>query len=308
MNLPDFIKKKDEFLTYLDVEKNVSDHTYRAYEGDLQQFVTFWQEQLTTEAQEHLTLRQIIERYLVSLFYKKIDKSTIARKFSCFKSFDRYLRTTGITLNLSLKRPTLDKKLPVYLSVDEIFHLLDSIKETDLPSKHPVRDITIFELMYATGIRCSEVTTIRIKDLDMTNKAIRIKGKGKKERMVLFGQKAHEKIVRYMEIERPQVQNLEEPLFLNYRREQLTTRSIQRTFEMFRKFLKVERPITPHKIRHSFATHMLNQGVDLRVVQELLGHATLASTEKYTHISLEELANNCQTKHPIHGILKDTKK
>lgn len=307
MNLPDFIKRKDEFLIYLDVERNVSDHTYRAYEGDLQQFITFWHDQLSADAQENLSLRQVIERYLISLFYKKIDKSTIARKFSCFKSFDRYLRTMGITLDLKLKRPKLDKKLPVYLSVDEIFHLLDTIKETDLPSKHPIRDITIFELMYATGIRCSELTTIRVKDVDMNNKAIRIKGKGNKERMVLFGHKAQEKIIRYMEVERARVQNLDEPLFLNYRNEQLTSRSIQRTFEMFRKFLKVERPITPHKIRHSFATHMLNQGVDLRVVQELLGHATLASTEKYTHVSLEELAKNCETKHPIHGMIPDKK-
>ena len=305
MHLLDFIKKKDEFLIYLEVEKNVSDHTYRAYEGDLQQFITFWHDQLTADAQANLSLRQVIERYLVSLFYKKIDKSTIARKFSAFKSFDRYLRTTGITLELKLKRPKLDKKLPVYLSVDEIFHLLDSIKETDLPSKHPVRDIAIFELMYATGIRCSELTTIRVKDIDLNSKAIRIKGKGSKERMVLFGQKAYEKLIRYMEVERAQVQNLEDPFFLNYRNEQLTSRSVQRMFEMFRKFLKVERPITPHKIRHSFATHMLNQGVDLRVVQELLGHATLASTEKYTHVSLEELAKNCQSKHPIHGMLKD---
>jgi integrase/recombinase XerC len=308
MQLSDFIEKKNDFLTYLDVERNVSDHTYRAYEGDLQQFIIFWQEQLDNDAKEHLSVRQVIERYLVSLFYKKIDKSTIARKFSCFKSFERYLRTLGITLELKLKRPKLDKKLPVYLSIDEILHVLDSVKESDLPSRHPIRDLTIFELMYATGIRCSELTSIRMKDIDMHNKAIRIKGKGNKERMVLFGQKAYERIMRYMELERPRVQNLEEPLFLNFRGEQITSRSVQRTFEMFRKFLKVERPITPHKIRHSFATHLLNQGVDLRVVQELLGHATLASTEKYTHVSLEDLAQDCENKHPIHTIISNKEK
>src|ERR1700722_657368 len=115
MILSEFIQKKDQFLTYLKVEKNLAVNTYRAYEGDLNQFITFWQG-LTDDEQKHLTLRQVIERYLVSLFYKKIDKSTIARKFSCFKSFQKFLRTQGVILDLQLKRPRLDKKLPIYLS------------------------------------------------------------------------------------------------------------------------------------------------------------------------------------------------
>lgn len=303
MDLAQFIEKKEEFLTYLEVEKNFSQNTHRAYETDINQFIEFWKG-LPADDQKHLGMRQVIERFLVSLFYKKIDKSTIARKFSCFKSFERFLRTQGIELSLKLKRPRLDKKLPVYLSVDEVTHLLDTVQETDLPTRFPIRDKAIFELLYATGVRCSELIAIRMKDIDLDGKAIRILGKGNKERIVLFGQKAHDKIAQYITHERPSIHHADEHLFLNYRTEPLTSRSIQRICAMFRQFLKIERAITPHKLRHSFATHLLNQGADLRMVQELLGHATLASTEKYTHVSLEDLKKVCQTKHPLNTILK----
>jgi integrase/recombinase XerC len=303
MTLPEFIEKKENFLTYLQIEKNLAENTYRAYQGDLNQFITFWGNQLTQEDEKHLGIRLIIERYLLSLFYKKIDKSTIARKFSCFKSFERYAATQGIAIKLNLKRPRLDKKLPIYLSIDEIFHLLDTISESTLPTKYPVRDKSIFELLYATGVRCSELTHIKFKDIDMAQKSIRIKGKGNRERIVLFGQKAHDKVQEYLQHERPKPHSSDEYLFLNYRHGKLTSRSIQRIVEMFRDFLQVDRRITPHKIRHSFATHLLNQGADLRVVQELLGHKTLSSTEKYTHVSLDELARLCDTKHPLHNML-----
>ena len=294
---------KNDFLTFLRVEKNLSDHTLRAYESDLNQFFEFWGK-LSDDDKLHLTPRQIIERYLVALFHKKIDKSTIARKFSCFKSFEKFLKSCGVILKLKLQRPRLDKKLPIYLSVDEVFYLLDTIADEQLPTKKPSRDKAIFELLYATGIRCSELVAITFKDVDMAQKTIRIKGKGRKERIVLFGQKAKEKLERYLTHERPKVADGNDHLFLNNRDEPLTTRSIQRVFEMFRSFLKFERAITPHKIRHSFATHLLNQGVDLRTVQELLGHKTLASTEKYTHVSLEDLTKLCDTIHPFNTSLK----
>jgi len=298
MHIEQFKKGMKDFLTYLEVERNLSDHTLRAYSSDLKQFVHFWQELSETE-QKVLSVRQIIEKYLVTLFYKKIDKSSIARKFSCFKSFERFLNSCGIELNLKLTRPRLDKKLPVYLSVDEIFHLLDKVPDSDLPSKFPLRDKAIFELLYATGIRCSELVNIRLRDISMEQKHILIFGKGKKERMVLFNQKAHERIVTYVSHERPSTNNLEDPLFVNYKGGRLTSRSVQRIVQMFRSFLQLDRRITPHKIRHSFATHLLNQGADLRIVQELLGHKTLSSTEKYTHVSLEDLSRMCEKTHPL---------
>lgn len=302
MQLSTVIEKIDQFMNYLTIEKNVSKHTIRAYKTDLKQFILFW-EQLSCEEIKLLSLRQVIERYLVTLFYKNIDKSSIARKFSCFKSLERFLQADGIQLNLNLKRPRLDKKLPIYLSTEEISHLLDNVKDNELPTSYPLRDKAILELLYATGIRCSELVNIKLGDIDIHERTIKIRGKGNKERIVLFGKKAALKISSYLQNERVHIQNPSEHLLLNYRNEPLSTRSVQRIINMFRPFLKIDRPITPHKIRHTFATHMLNQGVDLRVVQELLGHQAISSTEKYTHVSLEELTKLCNDIHPINRII-----
>ncbi|MBS1987234.1 tyrosine-type recombinase/integrase [Candidatus Dependentiae bacterium] len=293
----------DDFLSYIEVERRMAINTQRAYAGDLKQFLLFW-EQLTPDEIESLSPRQVVERYLVSLFYKKIDKSSIARKFSCFKSLEKFLRPRGIALDFKLTRPRVDKKLPVYLSVDEIFHLLDTVKNSELPSLRPLRDKTILELLYATGMRCSELVNVQCKNLDIEEKTILIVGKGNKQRIVLFGEKAKKKILEYLMHERPPVMNKDEYLFLNNRGTKLTSRTVQRIFEMFRSFLQLGRQLTPHKIRHSFATHLLNEGADLRVVQELLGHKTLASTEKYTHVSLDKLSRMYDTIHPLHTIIK----
>lgn len=303
MTLNEFETTIQTFLTHLEVERKVSMHTVRAYESDLRQFLIFWQS-LNTDDQTKLSFRQLIERYLVSLYHKKIDKSSIARKFSSFTSLAKFLRTQGITLDLNLKRPRLDKKLPTYLSVDEIFHLLDAIPDHALDSKFPIRDKAIFELLYATGIRCSELIAITLADIDFTYKTIRIKGKGNKERIVLFGEKAKNKLHDYLKSERPIITDPTHPLFLNYREQSLTPRSVQRILQMFRSHLAINRSITPHTLRHSFATHLLNQGVDLRVVQELLGHKTLSSTEKYTHVSLADLTTMCDDLHPINSLKK----
>jgi len=302
MKIEEFENHKKAFLLHLKAERNFSEHTLRAYFLDLQQFVTFWHS-LSDNDKNNLGFRQIIERYLVALFYKKISKNSIARKFSCFTSFERFLERRGIELHLNLKRPRIDKKLPIHFSVDELFHLLDAIKNEALPTRHPVRDKTIFELLYATGVRCSELVNICIQDINLDEKTIRIFGKGKKERIVLFGDKAREKILQYYATERPEIQDQQEPLFMNYRYEKLTPRSVQRIVKMFRSFLPIERPLTPHKLRHSFATHLLNQGADLRAVQELLGHKSLATTEKYTHVSLENLSKMCEGVHPVNKMV-----
>ncbi len=304
MTIQEFEEHSATFITYLGTERNLSKHTTRAYKGDLYHFVLFWHDQISIDDQKHLEIKQSLERYLVSLYYKKINKQTIARKYSCFSSFTAFLKRRGVTLNLSLKRPRIDKKLPLYLSVDEIFHVLDDVPDNELPTKFPTRDKAIFELLYATGIRCAELVSIRFQDIDMDNKTVRIRGKGDKERIVLFGDKAREKLKEYILKERPAMTSHEETLFVNQRNKPFTTRTIQRIFEMFRTVLKVDKHITPHKIRHSFATHLLNQGVDLRVVQELLGHATVSSTEKYTHVSLEELTKMCNEIHPITAMIK----
>lgn len=307
MKYKEFKEKTTEFITYLEVEKNLSKNTLRAYQTDLDQFCNFWLEN-TNRGKLELPLRQVIERFLVSLYHKRIDKTSIARKISCFTSFARFMQTQGINLILKLTRPRLDKKLPIYLSIDEITHLLDDVKPENLPSKRPYRDKAIFELLYATGIRCSELISIRFEHIDISQKAIRILGKGNKERFVLFGAKAKETIQLYLKHERPEPTSFDEIVFLNNRNKPLTTRSVQRICEMFRQFLKIKRNITPHKLRHSFATHLLNQGTDLRVVQELLGHSSLSSTEKYTHVTTKQLSEMCDTIHPFNTMHKQKNK
>lgn len=298
MLLVDFINKKDEFVTYIELEKNFSSHTQKAYKNDLEQFILFWQ-MLSKKEDFDLTLKQVLERFFVALYNKNVAKSSIARKISCFQSFDKFLKKYGINLKLNLKRPRIDKKLPIYLSIDEVFYLLDTIENRLLPTKKPYRDKAIFELLYATGVRCSELVMIKIADIDFEHKLIRITGKGKKERLALFGEKAKNVLNAYITAERGSWSDTQERLFLNYRNEPLTTRSVQRIIEMFRSFLHIKRALTPHKLRHSFATHLLNQKTDLRVVQELLGHRTLASTEKYTHVTDYELSELYDAIHPF---------
>ncbi|HJZ23886.1 MAG TPA: site-specific tyrosine recombinase/integron integrase [Candidatus Babeliales bacterium] len=306
LTLKELMQYKEDFYVYIDIERNLSQHTQRAYTQDLEQFFQFWQQAQMLDKKD-IPIQQIVERFLINLFNKKFNKSSIARKISCFASFEKFLTKDGIKLNLRISRPRLDKKLPVSLSIDEIFHLLDKVPDSDLPTQRPLRDKAIFELMYATGIRCSELVNISLSDIDLEHKIIRIFGKGRKERMVLFGSKAYERLTQYLTQERHVPKNRQEPLFVNHHHGRLTSRSVQRIFQMFRAFLKIKRPLTPHAIRHSFATHLLNQGVDLRLVQELLGHKSLASTERYTHVTLAGLSHLCDTIHPIHGMMSEEK-
>jgi integrase/recombinase XerC len=228
----------------------------------------------------------------------------LARKLSCLRALQRFLQTRDCSLSLDIKNPKLEKKLPTTLTVDEVFYLLDTLKPDQLPTKSPYRDRAIFELAYATGVRCSELVSIQLEHINFDEKIIKVLGKGRRERMVLFGSKCKESLKLYLERERPilAVDDLERHLFLNKNGGQLTARSVQRIFEMYRKFLKVQRKLTPHKIRHSFATHLLNEGADLRVIQELLGHKNLATTEIYTHVSSQQLAKMCDEKHPLNSL------
>lgn len=307
MNLSFFIEKVEQFLIFLEVEKNVSAHTLRAYRSDLRQLVEFWERIEKKEKGIDSSLRTIeviVRRFVHSLYFRKITKTSLARKFSSLRSLINYLKTEGITVPLRVKLPRLSRKLPSILTVDEIFYLLDRVKDDELPTRFPLRDKAIFELLYATGVRCSELVGISLSDIDLEGMSVAVFGKGKRERIVLFGKKAKKVLENYLTKERPFIAASKQSsfLFLNYAGGKLSTRSVQRICHMFKSFLKVERKLTPHKIRHSFATHMLNQGVDLRVVQELLGHKTLATTQIYTQVSSAELAKMCDEKHPLNQI------
>lgn len=297
-------EKMEDFFVFLEVEKNSSKNTLRAYRADLKQLLEFWKRIAEKEPTMKNAFSKILRRYVVFLFYKKISKVSLARKMSCFRSFQLFLKSNGIKINVDFKSPRLERKLPTTLSVDEIFFLLDSIKNEDLPTKFPLRDKAIFEFIYATGVRCSELVGIKLNDIDFVNKVVKVFGKGAKERIALFGNKAKKAVIDYIKNERCNLVKQQDPesLFLNVFGKKLSQRSVQRIFEMFRKFLKVNRNLTPHKVRHSFATHLLNQGVDLRVIQELLGHKNLGTTEIYTQVSSSELAKMYDEKHPLNAL------
>lgn len=199
------------------------------------------------------------------------------------RSVERFIQAiTQIPLQLPLMRPRFEKKPIEYLSVDEIFFLLDTLSAEQMPTPFPARDKAIFELLYTTGMLCSELVNIRIKDLNFTDKTITIHLSNKKGRVTIFGSACEKKLLHYISKERIEIKNPAEFLFLNYRNEPLTTRSIQRICGMFKDFLPTKRAITPHILRHSFAAHMLNQGADLKTMKELLGHRSLQSTARYT--------------------------
>ncbi len=304
MTHTEFKQEINHFLQAINVERNISAHTSRAYESDLEHFATFWQDLLMREPIP-LSCNTAIERYFIFLHHKKISKPSIARKVSCFKSFERYLkRARGVELELMLHRPRIDKKAPVVLNLDEIFFLLDKVQLTHQDTQFPYRDKAILEMLYATGICCSELVNIQLKDIDPLGQTIIIMGKRKKERLVNFGSECKRKLDLYITHERIKPKTENEFLFLNYKNEPLTTRSIQRICALFSTFLDTKKEITPHVLRNSCATHLLQQGVDIKTVQELLGHATLASTEKYTHLFLQDAHKGSRLRHPL--VMKKT--
>ncbi len=280
MTKVEFLNKKEEFLTYLAQERKASEHTQKAYKADLLQCIAFWNT-LEKQEQREVLLEEAFKRFAAALFSISMHTSSIARKISCLNSFKRFLRTQGVRLKVSLKRPHVTLKKPATIEVNAVFHLMDGIEPDALSTKYPFRDKAIIELLYATGIRCSELVAIEMQAIDFTNRSIVIRNKKKKERTVFFGVKALERIKAYLTHERTEVKSQHERLFLNYRNTPLTSRSIQRICVMFRECFENKQVLTPHMLRHSFATHLLSNGADVETVQELLGHKTRISTERY---------------------------
>ncbi|MBM3894542.1 tyrosine recombinase XerD [Candidatus Dependentiae bacterium] len=302
MNFALFLEHQKKFIETLNAERNLSKHTLRAYSSDLEQIELFWTRINTTEKENKLSFDEIIQRFIVALFYKKLSKPSLARKLSTIRTFKKYLEGVGIEITFDVKSPRIDKKLPSVLSEQEMETILDSITDEQLKSSHPLRDRAIMEILYATGVRSSELSEMRVENINFQEKTIKIKGKGKKERIVLFNDSAKKKLQLYMTQERNALlADIRDHgiLFINHSGTQLTPRSVQRVCERFRACLPVDRPLTPHKLRHSFATHLLNHGANLRVVQELLGHNSLTTTEIYTHVSPQQLKELCVSKHPL---------
>lgn len=287
MNKKEFIKYTADFLEYLKNEQRLALNTLKSYYLDLQQIESFWN---TREAQEQkpLILEQILHQFPASLS-ESVSSSSLARKISCINSFKRFLKGCGIMLEVTLKRPIFAVKTPEAIDQKTLFNLLDAIEKEDLPTHHPLRDKAIIELLYATGLRCSELASIELKHINFKDKYIIVRSPRKKERIVYFGSKAHAMVINYLHYERAAATTDHEKLFLSYKKAPLAVRSIQRICAMFRLFLKADIVLTPHTLRHTFATHMLEQGAEIELIQELLGHKRKATTEKYLKITKTQI-------------------
>ncbi len=299
MKLPKFWESLDKFLKFIRLSRCLSSNTLKAYKADLTQFGKFW-----TDRCQSFEIGQAVNNFILSILYdQKLCPKTLARKFSSLKTFAKFLSRQGINISISGKAPKIRTKLPDILSVEEVSFLGAEIEKNIGLKQFPKRDLLIFELLYATGMRSFELSSIKIESIDFENKTIRIWGKGLYERLVLFGDRAKDCLENYLKFERPKLKKSHKTkntfLFLNWKGGQLETRAMRKIFEDFSKILGNGRKITPHTLRHSFATHMLNAGVDLRVVQELLGHKRITATQIYTQISVQGIADFFKKSHPI---------
>jgi len=285
------------FEKHLTVERNVSEHTLRAYRQDLDAFHAFlrdelkWPEAGMPGRIDHLVLR----RYLAVL-HKRNKKSTIGRKLAALRSFFSYLVREGVlALNPGelVATPKQEKSLPRTLTVDESYALMEQGGGADLLSR---RDRAIVETLYSCGLRVGELTGLNVGSVDLREGLVRVLGKGRKERIVPVGRKAREALADYL-AERGNPAD-GEPLFLNHRGGRLTPRSVERNLKVRLLKAGILKDATPHALRHSFATHLLDGGADLRAIQELLGHASLSTTQKYTQVSVDHLMQVYDKAHP----------
>jgi len=300
-----------QFVELLLSEKGYSEHTCRAYLQDLEEFYRFLdnkqhQNGKAARGSGGFDVDRLFIREYLGVLHKKNKKVTIARKLSAIRSFFRFLVRQGvITDNPAdfVATPKQDKMIPDYLSVDNMFRLLDSI-EPDTLLKY--RDRAIFETLYSCGIRVSELAGMNVFDVDFQAGLIRVFGKGRKERLVPVGSKALDAIRTYREILQREAADCGKatapdengPLFLNKNFGRLSTRSIARILEKTARACGLPMPVSPHMLRHSFATHMLDAGADLKAVQEILGHRSLSTTQKYTHVSIDRLMQAYDKAHP----------
>lgn len=294
-----------QFLDYLVAEKNYSNNTIAAYRNDLTQFAEFVATQIVGDAApgwDQVDKNQIIN-YVLFLKERRYASSTIARKVAAIKSFFHYLRDEGIVADdptLSLESPQVKKSLPKAISVEDIEKLLAEPAKGDSPKA--LRDTALLEVLYATGMRVTELVSLDVRDVDLQAGTILCSGKGDRERIVPIYDRALEVIDLYLKEGRPRLlaeENPEEPaLFLNHRGERLTRQGLWLIIKHYVEAVGIQEEVTPHTLRHSFATHMLHGGAKLRDVQKLLGHANISTTQIYTQVTTDHLRAAYDKAHP----------
>ncbi len=284
-----------DFTIYLQTERAVSPHTLAAYGSDLAQLLSFAVaekgEEVSADEVDHLLLR----RYLAGLA-KDTKKSSIGRKLAAIRSFFRYLVRRGILARNPaelIATPKKEQRLPFHLDIDQATTLMEA---PGGEQKYALRDRALLELLYSSGLRVSELTCLNIGELDLATGMVRVTGKGGKERIVPVGSRALEAVREYLEQREDHPVN--GALFLNTRGERINRRSVARVVDTHVMRIAAFKRISPHTLRHTFATHMLEGGADLRAIQELLGHVSLSTTQKYTHVSIDRLMEVYDKAHP----------
>ncbi|HON59493.1 MAG TPA: tyrosine recombinase XerC [Smithella sp.] len=293
------------FQNYLEVEKNVSEHTKTAYLADVREFLQYLTENKIIKREDEIVSADIeqIRGFLSYLYLRKIKKVSVNRKISSLKAFYRYLLKTGkIRQSPAEMIQTLktEKHMPNFLSVDEMFELLGCSQGDSVLG---LRNRAMLEVFYSCGLRLSELAGLNVMDIDFNQKLIKVRGKGKKERIVPVGGPAIRAVQEYLEKTAGErnsqpLEFFKKPLFLNSRGRRITARSIARIVNDLSVRSGAGRRVSPHALRHSFATHLLNAGADLRAIQELLGHESLSTTQKYTAVNVHRMMEVYDKAHP----------
>ncbi|HUV53336.1 MAG TPA: tyrosine recombinase XerC [Dehalococcoidia bacterium] len=291
----------DKYIRHLDVERGLSRYTVRNYSTDIQGFLDFLGRNGVSSLEN--VDRSIMRRYLGLLHERETARGSISRKLSALRSFYRYLNRESLVSAdplSTVSAPKLEKRLPTFLTIDEMASLL---KAPDVSTLQGLRDRAILELLYASGLRLSEIVSLDLGDVDLNSRHIRAWGKGSKERIVLMGIPAAKALQRYVKQGRPELLGKKntQALFLNRFGNRVAERRIQYIIKKYARQAGLDTRVFTHIFRHTFATHMLDGGADLRAVQELLGHVRLATTQIYTHVSQNQIRRTYLAAHPRGG-------
>lgn len=294
----------DKFMSYLKYERASSIHTQKNYLVDITQFFRFLEDRyqgISSDGAEKIKKVDVraVREFLGQMFEKKAPAS-IARKVATLRTFFQYCMKKGLVASNPAKEvatPKVPKKLPKFLTVDEVFTL---IRATSGDGSAGARDKAIVELLYASGLRVSELVGLNVDNIDLKENLVRVLGKGRKERIVPFGDKAKKALLRYLSLRQELAGegSQEKGFFLNCRGGRLTVRSVERLIRKYIAKSGLQKTVTPHVLRHTFATHLLGAGADMRGIQELLGHTSLSTTQKYTHVSLDNMIKVYDAAHP----------
>jgi integrase/recombinase XerC len=284
------------FLRHLEGERNASPQTVKAYGQDLRQLAAFARAQLGREPRPEDADPLLLRGFLAELHRQGLQKASAARKLAALRTFFRYLCREGVLDQnpaRPLLSPRLERRIPTYLEEGEMDGFLDVPGATDAA----LRARAILELLYGTGIRCAELVGLDLAEVDLEGRMIRVLGKGRKERIVPFGARARDALQAWLPA-RLRLRPDSDALFVNARGGRLTDRSVRKLVTRRVRQTAVARKISPHSLRHSFATHLLGRGADLRTIQELLGHSSLSTTQRYTHVDTQKILSIYKKTHP----------